>query len=146
LTEPLSNNSEVKYTMAKADYVAADRRNDDKSTVKDNPVTAGDKVAETVYAGPDAENKVEADGAGVLSNSFIGYETALNSLAARPDMESFDAYTRRSYGVTGATFAAGAHMRQLPNRSGGPTGYANDPDNAIVDPDGGGPASGVSGT
>jgi hypothetical protein len=123
--------------MAKADYTAADRRIES--------LTAGEKVNETVFVNPDAENKEEAYAAGVLDNSFIDYDVALGNLEDREDIESFDAYTRRSYGVTGASFAAGEHMRELPNRSGG-NGYANDPDNAIVDPDGDGPASGTSGT
>lgn len=111
--------------MAKADYTAADR------TIES--LTAGEKVQETVFENPDAENRDEAYAEGVLDASFIGYEDALEALEDRPDMESFDAYTRRSYGVTGASFDAGKHMRELPNRSGG-NGYANDPDNAIVDP------------
>jgi hypothetical protein len=112
--------------MAKADYTAADR------TIES--LTAGEKVNETVFENPDAENKDEATAAGVLDASFIDYDVALGNLEDRPDMESFDAYTRRTYGVTGASFTAGEHMRELPNRSGG-NGYANDPDNAIVTDD-----------
>jgi hypothetical protein len=89
--------------MAKADYTAADRRIES--------LTAGEKVNETVFVNPDAENKEEAYAAGVLDNSFIDYDVALGNLEDREDIESFDAYTRRSYGVTGASFAAGEHMR-----------------------------------
>jgi hypothetical protein len=109
--------------MAKADYNVADR--------DDTPKTALDRVNETVYESPDAENKTEAYAAGFQDASFIGYEAALTTLEGREDMEPFAAYTARTYGVTGATFDAGRHMRELPNRSGG-NGFANDPANEIV--------------
>jgi hypothetical protein len=110
--------------MAKEDYNVADRN-------ADFPVTAGDKVAETVYETPDTENAEAAEAAGLLSAAFIDYDEALTALGERDDMESFDSYTRRTYGLEGATFAAGEHMRERPNRSGG-NGFAPDPDNAIV--------------
>jgi hypothetical protein len=110
--------------MAKEDYTVADR-------TADFPVTANKKVAETVYESPDAENAAEALAAGVIDNSFIDYEVALDAYAAREDIEDLDSKTRRTYGVGGATFGAAEHMRELPNRSGG-NGVAPDPDNAIV--------------
>ena len=114
--------------MAKADYNVADRGD---VTANGGARTALDRVNEEVYETPDAENQAEALAAGVRSNAFIDYDVALGILEDREDMESFDAYTRRSHGLTGASFTAGEHMRELPNRSGG-NGYANDPDNAIV--------------
>lgn len=119
--------------MAKADYEVADREGD-------FPVTANDKVAETVYETPDEENRDRALAAGVKDAAFIDYDEALTAYGNREDIEDFDSYTRRTYGVTGATFAAGEHMRELPNRSGG-NGVAPDPSNAIV-VDGAGGASG----
>lgn len=107
--------------MAKADYNVADRP-------ESFPVTANDKLAETVAATPDAENAAEALAAGVIDAAYIGYDQALDAYAAREDIEDLDSKNRRD---NPTDFADAAHMRQLPNRSGG-NGYAPDPDNAIV--------------
>lgn len=119
--------------MAASDWTG-DVRAADRPEVRENDGdarTALDRVGETQYETPDAENQTRAEAAGVKDAGFIGYDAALTAYGNREDIEDFDSYTRRSYGVTGATFAAGAHMRELPNRSGG-NGIAPDPDNEIV--------------
>ena len=110
--------------MAKADFVPADR-------TADFPVTANDKVAETVVETPDQENRDEALANGVQDAAFIDYDVALNAYGAREDIEDLDSKVRRNTGLTGAAVANQEHMRELPNRSGG-NGVAPDPDNAIV--------------
>lgn len=114
--------------MAKADYNVADRA---EVTENGGPLTALDRVNQTVAETPDAENQAEALAAGVKDAAFIGYDVALDAHGAREDIEDLDSYTRRTYGIGGADFANQAHMRQLPNRSGG-NGIAPDPDNAVV--------------
>lgn len=111
--------------MAKADYNVADRAS---VTANGGPETALDRVNETVYVTPDAENKAEALNAGVKSAAFIDYDVALEAHEAREDIETLASRRAREYGTD---YNAGEFMRELPNRSGG-NGFAPDPDNAIV--------------
>ena len=111
--------------MAKADYNVADRAS---VTANGGPETALDRVNETVYVTPDAENKAEALNAGVKDAAFIDYDVALTAHESREDIETLASRRAREYGTT---YADGAFMRELPNRSGG-NGFAPDPDNAIV--------------
>lgn len=97
---------------------------------EDGAITANIKVNETVYDSPDAANAAEALANGVQDAAFIDYDVALAAYAAREDIEDLDSKNRRN---NPATFADAAHMRALPNRSGG-NGVAPDPDNAIVVP------------
>ena len=114
--------------MAKSDWTGAVASADRVPESGAFPVTANDKVNETVYESPDAENAAEALLNGVQDAAFIDYDVALNNYAAREDIEDLDSINRRS---RPNTYADGAHMRALPNRSGG-NGFAPDPDNAIV--------------
>ena len=124
--------------MAKADYNVADRAS---VTENGGPLTALDRVNETVAETPDAENAAEALAAGVKDAAFIGYDVALTAHESREDIEDRDSYLRRTYGIAGqGDFASQAHMRQLPNRSGG-NGIAPDPDNAVVVDDAGAPGA-----
>ena len=111
--------------MAKADYTAQERP---AVTANGGPLTALDRVNQTVEVTPDAENKHEAFNAGVKDAAFIGYADALEAHQAREDIETLAARRDREYG---RDFDAGEFMRELPNRSGG-NGFAPDPDNSIV--------------
>lgn len=91
--------------MAAEDYVVADRP---EWTGTAN-VTAGDKVQETVFDNPDTEAREAAATAGVSNAAFIGYEAALNTHQARPDIETLADRRAREYGDT---FADGDFMRQ----------------------------------
>jgi hypothetical protein len=94
--------------MAEEDYNVADRRNEDGTDVKANAVTAGDKVAQTVQATPDADAKAAADTANVSHPAYIGYAAALNTHQARPDIESLASRRLREYGDA---FADANYMR-----------------------------------
>lgn len=125
--------------MAKEDWdgavVAADRAEFREGGIgEDGAITANIKVNETVYDSADADNAAEALANGVQDAAFIDYDVALAAYAAREDIEDLDSKNRRN---NPATFADAAHMRALPNRSGG-NGVAPDPDNAIVVPGDGG--------
>lgn len=115
--------------MAKADYEVAERA---AVTANGGPLTALDRVSETVNETPDAENRAAATAAGVKDPGHIDYEAALEAHQAREDIETLASRRAREYG---ADFDAGKFMRELPNRSGG-NGYAPDPDNDIVGFDG----------
>lgn len=96
--------------MAAEDFVVADRRNDDGTDVKSNPVTAGDKVDETVLAdNPDTEAAEAAETAGVSNAAYIGYAAALNAFQSRTDIETLADRRAREYGDT---FDDGAFMRE----------------------------------
>lgn len=115
--------------MAKADYNVAER---ESVTANGGPLTALDRVSETVNETPDAENRAAATAAGVKDAGHIGYEAALAAHEAREDIEALADRRAREYGVN---YNAGKFMRELPNRSGG-NGYAPGPDNDIVGFDG----------
>lgn len=88
--------------MASEDYVVADRAGD-------FPVTAGDKVQETVFDNPDTEAREAAETAGVSNAAYIGYAAALNTYQSRTDIETLADRRARE---NGTTFAAGDFMRQ----------------------------------
>ena len=88
--------------MAAEDYNVADRPGD-------FPVTAGDKVAETVYDNPDTEAAEAAATAGVSSAAFIDYATALGTYEDRPDIETL---ADRRARTVGDAFTDGDFMRQ----------------------------------
>ena len=111
--------------MAKDDYEVAERA---AVTANGGPLTALDRVNETVNETPDAENKLEAYNAGVKDAAFIDYDVALEAHEAREDIETLASRRAREYGTD---YNAGEFMRELPNRSGG-NGFAPDPDNDIV--------------
>ena len=93
--------------MAAEDYVVADR------VVEGGfPVTAKDKVDETVYATPDTEAKAAADTANVRNAAYIGYDAALGNYAAREDIESLADRRARE---AATTFSATDHMRREPS-------------------------------
>lgn len=111
--------------MAKEDYTVAERAS---VTANGGPLTALDRVNETVSVTPDAENWAEALNAGVKSAAYIGYGEALDLHQSREDIETLQSKQTRN---APATFDAADYMRELPNRSGG-NGYAPDPSNDIV--------------
>jgi hypothetical protein len=115
--------------MAKSDYNVAERPG---VTANGGPLTALDRVGETVNVTPDAENRAAATAAGLKDAAFIGYADAAEAHEAREDIESLASRRAREYG---SDYDAGAFMRELPNRSGG-NGFAPDPDNQIVGWDG----------
>lgn len=80
--------------MAESDYNVADRVPDSGSF----PVTAGDKVGETVQETPDADAKAAADSAGVSHPAYIGYAAALATHQSRPDIETLADRRAREYG------------------------------------------------
>lgn len=100
--------------MAKEDYNVADRN-------ADFPVTAGDKVAETVQETPDADAKAFADAEGVSQAAYANYADALNAHQSRADIETLA--DRRTRGQA-STFAAADFMRNA----------AYDEDGEVVDP------------
>lgn len=76
--------------MAAEDYVVADRAGT-------FPITAGDKVQETVVDNPDTEAAAAAETAGVSNAAFIGYAAALTTHESREDIESLaDRRTREN--------------------------------------------------
>lgn len=85
--------------MAKEDYTVADRA---------EVLTAGDRVAESVQATPDADAADFAADEGVSNAAYANYATALAAHAARDDIESLA--DRRAREVAG-TFAAADFMR-----------------------------------
>jgi hypothetical protein len=116
--------------MAKSDYtgnVASAERGD--VTENGGPRTALDRVNETVYATPDAENRAAATAAGLKDAAYIDYDEALTNYESREDIESLASKQTRN---APDGFAAADYMRSLPNKSGG-NGYAPDPSNAIED-------------
>lgn len=88
--------------MAAEDYVVADRPGD-------FPVTAGDKVQETVFENPDTESAAAAATAGVSHPAYIGYADALETFQERADIETLADRRARENGVD---FDAGSFMRQ----------------------------------
>lgn len=90
--------------MAAEDYVVADR------VVEGGfPVTARDKVSETVYDNPDTDAKAAADAANVSNAAFIGYAAALNTHQSREDIESL---ADRRARTQGDAFADADFMRR----------------------------------
>lgn len=87
--------------MAKEDYVAADRVIES--------LTAGENVAETVQATPDADTKAAAYAAGVSNAAFIDYAEALEEFQSRDDIETLADRRAREYG---ADFADADFMRR----------------------------------
>lgn len=120
--------------MAKEDYEVAERA---AVTANGGPLTALDRVNETVNETPDAENRAEAFGEGLKDAAYIDYDVALEAHQAREDIETLAARRDREYG---RDFNAGEFMRELPNRSGG-NGYAPGPDNDIVVDENGQPSA-----
>ena len=94
--------------MAKEDYNVADRQPESGAF----PVTAKDKVDETVYVTPDTEAAAAADTANVRNAAYINYATALNAYAAREDIESLADRRKRE---SGTTFAETDFMRHEPS-------------------------------
>lgn len=115
--------------MAKSDYNVAER---ESVTANGGPLTALDRVSETINETPDAENRAAATAAGVKDAGHIDYVAALEAHQSREDIETLASRRAREYGVD---FEAGEFMRELPYRSGGP-GYAPDADNDVVGFDG----------
>lgn len=107
--------------MAKSDYNVADRAGD-------FPVTALDRVEETVFVTPDTENAAAALAAGLKDAGHQNYVAALEAYESRDDIEALAVKQTRN---APDGFGAGAFMRELPNRSGG-NGYAPDWSNPIV--------------
>lgn len=99
--------------MAEADYNVADRQVPNGSggfvDVSDNPVTAADKIAETVQATPDQDAKDFAEAQGVSHPAYANYATALNAHAARADIEGLAERRAREYGDA---FSDADFMRQ----------------------------------
>jgi len=102
--------------MAEEDYNVADRKPEGGF-----PVTAGNKVSETVQETPDADAKAAADTAGVSNPAYIGYAAALNTHQSRDDIETLADRRAREYGDA---FADGDFMRQ----------NAYDADGTVADP------------
>lgn len=94
--------------MAESDYNVADRRNADNTDVKANPITAADKVAETVQATPDSDALAAAAAANVTHPAYVGYAAALTAHQNREDIESL---ASRRIRESGTTFAAADYMR-----------------------------------
>jgi hypothetical protein len=116
--------------MAKSDWTG-NVAGAERVEVSENggPRTARDMVSETIYAGPDAENRARATAAGLKDAAYIDYGVALEAYQSREDIETLQSKQTRN---APADFDAAGYMRELPNRSGG-NGYAPDPDNAIED-------------
>lgn len=79
--------------MAEEDYNVADRRPEGGF-----PVTAANRVAETVQETPDADAKAAADAANVSHPAYIGYAAALNTHQSRSDIETLASRRAREYG------------------------------------------------
>lgn len=77
--------------MAKDDYNVADRD-------ADFPVTAGDRVAETVQETPDADARDFAEREGVSNAAYANYAAALALHEARDDIEPLSARRAREIG------------------------------------------------
>lgn len=75
--------------MAKEDYEVADRA---------EFLTAGERVAETVQATPDADAADFAATEGVSSAAYANYAAALGAHEARDDIESLADRRARTYG------------------------------------------------
>lgn len=90
--------------MAEEDYNVADRAPEGGF-----PVTAADKVAETVQDTPDADAAAAADTANVSNAAYIGYAAALNTHQSRPDIETLASRRAREYGDD---FADADYMRR----------------------------------
>lgn len=103
--------------MAEEDYNVADRPN--------APLTAAERVAETVQATPDADAAAAAAAAGVSNAAYIGYAAALNTHQSREDIETLADRRAREYGDG---FDDGAFMRAVadgtPPSPGTPDGKA----------------------
>lgn len=97
--------------MAAEDYNVADRAPEGGF-----PVTAADKVAETVQETPDAATEAwrAANGADRRTAAFVGYAAALDAHGNRADIEHMESRVRRDTGVAGAAFANQDHMRAVP--------------------------------
>lgn len=106
--------------MAESDYNVADRKPDSGAF----PVTAADKVGETVQATPDADAWAAADTANVSHPAYVGYAAALTTHQNREDIESLASRRLREYGDT---FADANYMRNSTDqatRPGTPAGLA----------------------
>lgn len=102
--------------MAESDYNVADRKN--------APLTAAERVAETVQATPDADAWAAADTANVSHPAYVGYADALETHEAREDIESLASRRLREYGDA---FTDADYMRNAldqATRPGTPAGLA----------------------
>lgn len=120
--------------MAKKDYTVADRA---LEGADGGPLTAGERVAQTVQATPDQEARDFAETNDVAMAAYANYATALESHQYRVDIETLADRRAREYG---ADFKAGAFMRaphgDTPPTSGSVNGVA--PASAAAGEDGGG--------
>lgn len=80
--------------MAAEDYNVADRP-EWQGTAN---VTAGDKIAETVFNNPDDESRAAAVTAGVSHPAYIDYALALETHQSRSDIETLADRRKREYG------------------------------------------------
>jgi hypothetical protein len=102
--------------MAESDYNVADRKN--------APLTAAERVAETVQATPDADAWAAADAANVSHPAYVGYADALETHQDREDIESLASRRLREYGDQ---FTDADYMRNSTDqttRPGTPAGLA----------------------
>lgn len=91
--------------MAESDYNVADRKLEGAGGT---PLTAGERVAQTVQETPDADAAAFAVTEGVSSAAYANYATALDAYQARTDIETLADRRARE---NGTTFAAGDFMR-----------------------------------
>jgi|SRR5690606_18551292 len=91
--------------MAKADYNVADRA---LEGADGGPLTAGERVAQSVQETPDADARQFAADEGVAHAAYANYADALEAHQARADIETLADRRAREYG---ADFDAGAFMR-----------------------------------
>lgn len=92
--------------MAESDYNVADRRLEGAGG---NALTAGERVAQSVQATPDADAADFAETNGVSNAAYANYATALDAYQSRTDIETLADRRARE---NGTTFAAGDFMRQ----------------------------------
>lgn len=91
--------------MAKEDYVVADRPLEGAN----GPLTAGERVAQSVQATPDDDARDFAEDNNVSNAAFVGYADALETHQSRDDIETLADRRAREYG---ADFDAGSFMRR----------------------------------
>lgn len=108
--------------MAKDDYTVADRA---LEGADGGPLTAGERVAQSVQETPDADARQFAEDEGVAHAAYANYADALEAHQARVDIETLADRRAREYG---ADFDAGAFMRaphgDTPPTSGSVNGVA----------------------